>query len=287
MQADPGERIGAGGEGSIPSLPILAVVVVVVALGVWVFFGRGEAVPEPESSAPQVETESQPVAAPEPEITPDIPEPEPEVAPAPAPEPTSPPEPVIALQYSDEPLRDALRPVLDSELLASALQAENLVERSAAVIDGLSRGVIRHKLLPLTPPDARFPVITEGSQALMDPTGYRRYDPYVNAIDALDTQALVVIFNRFRPLLEEAYALLGYEAEEFDNALVRGLDRVIDAPVVEGLIEVRKVEAVYKFEDPGLEQLPGVHRQLLRMGPQNTRRIKAKARSLREALLTQ
>ena len=46
-----------------------------------------------------------------------------------------------------------------------------------------------------------------------------------------------------------------------------------------------KVEAVYKYADASLEQLPGVQKQLLRMGPENTSRIQQKARALRAALL--
>lgn len=286
MQADPGERVQSPGGGGLPPVPILAVIVVVVALGVWVFFGRGA--PEPTLAPSPPVVKPAPAPEPEPEPVPDIPEPlpEPVTEPRAEPAPEVPPEPPLLLEDSDAPLREALAPVLDSELLASGLQADNLVERGTAVIDGLSRGVFRHKLLPLAPPAGRFPVLNEGSQAVIDPAGYKRYDAYTRAIDAMDTDALVTVFDRFRPLLEEAYAILGYESADFDNALIRGLDLVIDAPVVEGRIEVRKVEAVYKYEDPGLEQLPGLHRQMLRMGPENTRILKAKARELREALLT-
>ena len=34
-----------------------------------------------------------------------------------------------------------------------------------------------------------------------------------------------------------------------------------------------------------LERLPALHRQLLRMGPENTRRIQSQAKALRAALL--
>lgn len=284
MQADPEERVQSPG-GGMPSVPILAVIVVVVALGVWVFFGRGAH--EPQVAAPPPVVQPAPVPEPEPEPVPDIPEPLPEPAAEAAAEPEPPPQPAMALEDSDVPLREALVPVLDSELLAGGLAADNLIERGAAIIDGLSRGVFRHKLLPLAPPAGKFPVIGEGSQGVMDPAGYRRYDPYTRAIDALEIDSLVAVFHRFRPLLEEAYALLGYEAADFDNALIRGLDLIVDAPIVEGRIEVRRVEAVYKYEDPDLEQLPGLHRQMLRMGPDNTRILKAKARQLRDALLAQ
>jgi hypothetical protein len=225
----------------------------------------------------------EPTPVPEEPPAPDIPQAREEVPVEP--EPQVPAVPQMTLEESDEPLRDSLAPLIDSSLLASALDADDLLERGVAVIDALSRGDIRHKLLPLSPPQGKFLVLKEGSQEIVDPAGYRRYDAYAQAIESLDTDALVEVFDRFRPLLEEAYGLLGYEAEAMDNALIRGLDRIIDAPVVEGRIEVRKVEAVYKYEDPNLEQLPKLHKQLLRMGPTNTRRVQAQAEALRQALL--
>lgn len=282
MEVDPRDRTDYSDRSGMPPVPILAVIVLVVGLGVWAFFGRGGDAPA-EPLPPRV-VEPAPLPEPEPEPpAPDIPEPVSPPESATTPEPR--PEPALALQDSDGPVRAAFAPVLNSDLLGSALQTDNLLERGTAVIDGLSRGVARHKLLPVSPPAGKFAVVMEGSQALMDPAGYRRYSPYVDAVEAVDVQALVKLFDRFRPLLEEAYAQLGYEADEFDNALVSALDRIVQAPTREGLIEVRKVEAVYKFEDAKLEQLPGLHKQFLRMGPENTRRLQAKARELRRALV--
>jgi hypothetical protein len=286
MQADPSERISEPGvSGGPPMVPILAGLVVLVALAVWWFTGSDEAPPpEPERV---VEPAPEPVPEPEPEPTPDIPRPAPEPEPAPAPEPAPPPEPPLTLEISDAALREQFTPALAGGPLAPALVADNLVERGAAVLDGLSRGVLQYKLLPVIPPEGKFAVRKQGGQAVMDPAGHRRYDAYAKAIESLDDQLMVDSFNRFRPLLEEAYAMLGYDPEDFDNALIRGLDKIIAAPVFEQPLEVRRVEAVYKFEDPALERLPDLHKQLLRAGPENTRRIQAKARTLREALLNQ
>ncbi len=288
MQADPSERISDPGYGGGPPLvPILAGLVVLVALAVW-WFSPGE--PEIPAPEPLVELPA-PLPEAEPEPVPDIPEPAPEPQPAPTPavaaEPASPPAPALTLENSDAALREQFAPELEPGPLASVLQADNLIERGVAVLDGLSRGVLQYKLLPVLPPEGKFAVRKRGGQALMDPIGYARYDGYARAIESLDTELLVTTFHRFRPLLEEAYAMLGYEAGELDNALIRGLDAVLAAPVEEKVLEIRKVEAVYKFEDPRLERLPELHKQLLRMGPENTRRVQAQARALRAGLLGQ
>jgi hypothetical protein len=42
---------------------------------------------------------------------------------------------------------------------------------------------------------------------------------------------------------------------------------------------------MYRYADPQLEELVPLQKQLLRMGPENIRRIKLQARALREGLL--
>lgn len=288
MQADPNERIQPTTESSgVPMVPVAAGVVVLVALAAWLFTGREEPTPE-VVPAPVVDTA--PVVEEEETLppTPDIPEPAPApVEETPAPESAAPPEPALTLAESDEPVREALGTITRSELLLSASAAENLMERGVAVIDALSRGGVRHKLLPLTPPAGKFTVVKAGGQDIIDPASHRRYDAHAAAFADIDTAAAVAAFNRFRPLLEEAFGMLGYEPADFDNAVVAALDSVIAAPIITGPIEVRKVEAVYKYESPSLERLPALHRQLLRTGPDNTRIIQDKARELRAALLAQ
>ena len=193
--------------------------------------------------------------------------------------------PPSTLETSDEELRERLADVSDSTLLESALVTDNLVERGTALVDSFSRGVLMPKLLPLPAPAGPFAVTETEGVVTIDPASYERYDDHASTIEALDTETLVTTFHRFRPLLEETYASLGYEADDFDNALIRALDRVLDTPEIDAPIPVEKHEAIYRFADPDLEQRPGVQKQLLRMGPENIARIKRQASALREALL--
>ena len=286
MQADPDERISERASSGPPMVPILAGIVILVALAVWLFTGPEEAAPPAEPPPPVVEPDPAPVVEPEPPPAPDIPQQQiPEPAPEPEPDP-APAEPPLTLDKSDEPLREVLAPVLPAPL-APALELSNLMDRGVALVDGLSRGVIPRKVLPLPPPRGKFPVRKTAGQAYMDPAGYRRYDAYAEAIAALDTPALAAAFHRFRPLLEEAYGYLGYKPGNLDNAVISALDNIIAAPVVSETLPVKQVEAVYKFTDPEYEQLPALQKQLLRMGPENTRRIQGQATALRAALLQQ
>jgi hypothetical protein len=121
----------------------------------------------------------------------------------------------------------------------------------------------------------------------MNPVSYQRYDGYAETIASLDTPTLVETFHTLRPLYEEAYGQLGLNPDDFDNALIRALDRVLATPEIEEPIALTRKSVMYKYADPQLEELTPMQKQLLRMGPDNIRRIKEQARALREGLLNQ
>jgi hypothetical protein len=243
-------------------------------------------------NSPQTPTTEVPLATPPPV---QMPTPELELPPAPdipqKPEPAAvavneePPQPPATLETSDQELRQSMSSHSASVLLNTALANENLIERSVSVVDGLSRGVLPIKALPITPPSEKFSVHTIDGKDYMNTESYHRYDSYARTIGELDTQTLTSNFNRFRPLLEQTYAGLGYPAQDFDNALIRVLDRVLATPQLREPIALKKKESVYIYTDTRIEQLTEMQKLLLRMGPDNTALIQAQAKDLREALL--
>jgi hypothetical protein len=254
----------------------------VIIVGVYFFSStQTPTVEAPLAIAPPVR-----ISTPEPAIelppAPDIPK-KPEPAPvAVNEEPAIPP---VTLETSDEELRNGLSTQSTSVLLSTALANENLIERSVSVVDSLSRGALPFKALPITPPSEKFSVLTVDDQDYMNTESYHHYDSYAQTIGELDTQTLTSNFNRFRPLLEQAYAGLGYPAQDFDNALIRTLDRVLATPQLREPIALKKKESVYIYADTQVEQLTEMQKLLLRMGPDNLALIQAQAKDLREALL--
>lgn len=164
-------------------------------------------------------------------------------------------------------------------------QQQNLVAQGAALVDSFSRGLVLRKLLPIDPPKQAFSALEEDGKMLMDPAGYARYDGYAEAIATLNTGALVNNFHTMRPLYEEAYGQLGLNPDDFDNAVIRVLDRILATPEIEEPIALTRKSVMYQYADPQLEQLAPIQKQLLRMGPENIRRIKEQARKLRAGLL--
>lgn len=268
---------------------VLGAILLLAVLGVAYFFTMGDAPTEPVGqAAPVIKPAPKPVAV-QPE-TPDIPpapvaptvtEPEPEIA------EVVPAEPPVTLETSDEPVREELAKAGSSDIYSALLSNTDLIQRSTGVIDGMSRGLLLRKIMPLPKPSVAFAPMELDGQVVLDPASYQRYDAYADAITELDTAQLASTFHQFRPLLEQAYGQLGYPPADFDNILIRALDEVIATPEIHDTIPLKKKEAVYLFVDPSLEKLPSLQKQLLRMGPDNIAAIKVQAKALRAQLLGQ
>jgi Protein of unknown function (DUF3014) len=290
MQADNEERyIEDSRTGGLPLLPLLlAIGVLAAALG-WYFAGPNEDTAESPAAdiTPVVPAKPPAPAEPEEAPAPDIPEP---VAAAPSSgiEPNQgilPAEPELTLEQSDPPVREQLTPLLGDTVLSYSLANDQLIDRAAALIDASSKGRAFHQVLKLPAPEGAFAVVTQGEAVYASPQNYQRFDNYARAIDAVDPALLAQSFHTFRPLLEQAYAALGYEADQLDNSLIRALDKVIAAPVLQGPALLEKDVTTWLYADESLESLSPLAKQLLRMGPENQAVVQAKARALRQALL--
>ncbi|MBE9538835.1 MAG: DUF3014 domain-containing protein [Proteobacteria bacterium] len=280
MRSEAEERLSSTVKRRKPHWALFAVAAVVVIF-VYVYTQKDSPGPVQTADTAPLKLDPPPAAVvlpPAPDIPVHVAEPES------LPEEATKPE-ALTLEQSDQALRLALADAGTSNLLMTTLAADNLVQRCAGVVDGLSQGHVPYKALPIKRPAGKFSIVSIDKQSYMDPTSYQRYDAYAAAIADLNTDTLVSAFNIFRPLLEQAYAGLGYPADEFDNALIRSLDRILVTPELHEPLAVKRKESVYLYVDSRFESLSGVQKLLLRMGPDNIVRIKSQAMALRQALL--
>jgi hypothetical protein len=196
-----------------------------------------------------------------------------------------PAEPELTLEGSDPLVREALAASVADGVFEQALKQEDLLERGTAFIDAAGNGSILNKVFPFPPIEGKYSVIEVAGKPTVDPQSYQRYDKYAQSISALDPDTLASAFHQFRPQLELAYANLGYDAADMDNSLIRALDQVIAAPVLEEPAALVKHVTTYTYEDESLENLSPIAKQLMRMGPENQAIIQAQAKALRAALL--
>ncbi|MEN8259920.1 MAG: DUF3014 domain-containing protein [Pseudomonadota bacterium] len=185
-----------------------------------------------------------------------------------------------ALSESDSVFRELADTLSNNPDLAAWLAPEQLVRRFAVAIDNIASRKVPRQQLDFAAPKGRFGAIRKDSLYTIDPQSYKRYDAVVGVITSIDVEAAGKMYLALRPLLEEAYEELGYTDRTFDDAMYAAIDMVRKARRVDGEIKLVRPAVAYKFQDPELEKLNGVHKQLLRMGPDNTLKIQQMAERL-------
>jgi len=162
---------------------------------------------------------------------------------------------------------------------------KDLIRRLVVTIDNLPRSKLPQRDLPVPPLAGEFEVKQQGGgRAEIDAANYRRYDGYVSLIESLDANELAEVYFRYYPLFQQAYADLGYPHAYFNDRLVAAIDDLLAAPRVDGPVALVQPAVMYKYADPKLEALSAGQKLMLRIGPENAERIKAKLRDLRQAL---
>ena len=206
----------------------------------------------------------------------------------PPPPPAPVEEPLPQLEESDDAVRDALGDIPLGTAGQQYLIPGNIIERSASLVYLMAQGDVPYKLLPVSRPKAAFPVSDDGTRVVSDPAGSERYDSLTEWLESLDLASLLSSLKWFIPLFREAWSYYGEDPAAFDMAVVMALDLVIATPEVDlseaGLI---RREVVWIFEDPAIEGLAPIQKQVLRMGPENAKILKAKAAEVRGLWLSQ
>ena len=185
-------------------------------------------------------------------------------------------------------MRDALGDIPLGTAGQQYLIPGNIIERSASVVYLMAQGDVPYKLLPVSRPKAAFPISDDGTRVVTDPAGFERYDALSQWLQSLDLEALLSSTEWFIPLFREAWSYYGEDPAAFDMAVVMTLDLIITTPEVD-LSEARLIrrEAVWIFDDPAIEALAPIQKQVLRMGPDNAEIVKAKAAEARALWLSQ
>ena len=269
--------ISAAQAGLIVVLLLVIAGGVVLLTGIW----PPEEEPAPTATAPPPEPPPSPIMD---EI--EEPAPEPSEPPPPPPEPVE--DPLPRLEESDDAVRDAVGDIPLGTAGQQYLMPGNIIERSASLIYLMAQGDVPYKLLPVSRPKAAFPIRDDGTQVVTDPAGFERYDALTQWLQSLDLESLLSSLEWFIPLFREAWSYYGEDPAAFDMAVVMTLDLVIATPEID-LSEARLIrkEAVWIFEDPAIEGLAPIQKQVLRMGPENAKILKAKAAEARGLWLDQ
>ncbi len=203
-----------------------------------------------------------------------------------------------ALAESDEWVLDSLSSLAGEASVMRFFVSDNVVSRFVATVDALTSRQVPGQIMAVQDLGGEFMATAneqpdtvirnaEGDpipQYILNPANYQRYEPQVEMFEALDTQELVTLYRDYAPLCQQAYVELGYPDGDFDARLIEVIDSLLFTPDISEPLRLIKPEAFYLFTNPDLEALPAGQKALLRMGPMNAQRVKAKLREIRTAL---
>jgi hypothetical protein len=271
---------------------IIALIVVVLGLAAWYLFSaRQGAVEEAPPPPALVEPEVQVAPAAEPPV------PEPAV-PVPSEEPVVEQPPLPPLAESDPVAAETLSGLVGAEAVERYVVSEAVIARMVATVDALSGKQVPGSIQAVAGPGGAFEATADDNpstvirnaagdpipQYVIDPVNYQRYTPYVEMLEAMDSQEVAAAYRDYQPLFDEAFRQLGYPEGDFSQRLGAVIDELLATPEVTEPVRLIKPEAYYLYADEELESLTAGQKVLVRMGPANAARVKAKLTEIRAAL---
>ena len=192
--------------------------------------------------------------------------------------------PLPPLGQMDIFLRTLLGTLSSSPELARWLATDDLIHQMANGIDQVSRGASPARELGVVRPPGIFQTTGRGTLTIA-PASYRRFDGLASMVASLDAASVASAYRTIQPRLDEAYRGLGRTEGGVDQAVSAALQVLIDTPSPASPIElVPGPGATWAFADPALEKLAPAQKQLLRMGPDNAARIKARLLEIKAAI---
>jgi hypothetical protein len=96
----------------------------------------------------------------------------------------------------------------------------------------------------------------------------------------------VAFYVKHYQVFQSAYEELGYPNRYFNDRLVEVIDHVLSTPDVREQLKLVQPKVYYTLADPDLESLSAGQKILIRIGPGNAAKVKAKLLKFRQALTT-
>jgi hypothetical protein len=249
------------GKGKWIALVVVGIIILVLG-GYYLFKGKPAKEPLPVAESPKIET--------------------PAPAPKPSPEPAKEPLPAArpGLADSDDWIRKKGEELSTEPGWIQWLANKNLIRRLTAAVVNISEGKSPRKHLGFLGPQKPFSAAKKEGKLYLDPANYDRYNLIAEIISRLDAAKTVGLFKETYPLFQDAYRELGYPQGEFQAVLIHAIKELLLTPVVEGEVQLKEAVLSYWMVDDPLEDLSEAQKHLLRMGPQNMRRVQKKLKEV-------
>jgi len=190
----------------------------------------------------------------------------------------------VGLDESDDTIRSMAGELSSHPEAATWLMSKNLIRKFVGAVDNIANGLSPRSQIDFFALEENFKIIEKDGLYYVDHEGYDRYNLVGNVFSSLDSERWVQLYEQSKLLIQEAYRDLGYPEEDFNKTLTAAIVELLKAPVVEGDILLEAKVISYAMADPALENLSEAQKHLIRMGPENVRKIQAKLREIGLAL---
>lgn len=270
---------------------IIAAVLVLIIVVVLVWPADEPEPPQPVAIEPPV---TQPEVTPEAEVTAEVdtfePVPMPQevvIEPIENPEPQerlAQAEPDIIVDTSDAAITSALLEIANTPVVGRMLVNDSLLQRFVVTVTNMADEDVAPNHQLVVPPTQSFRVYQQAGREWIDAASYKRYTPYVDALESMDNEKLLALYNRYLPDIQSAFEEIAPPNQAFSEVFVEAIDVLLNTPEIPTPVEVYRDSVMYKYKDERIEELSLPQKQLLRLGPDNMRRVKAKLRDLKASL---
>jgi len=260
---------------------IVAVVLLAVAAGLYVWNSRRTAAPAAPPAPPAAEAPAAPA--------------EPPAIRHPVEDIARMDEAPGELAQSGDQIRSLLVDWLGRDAVQQFLQLDDFVRHVVVTVDNLGRPHAAPRLWPVNPMPGRYGVEAKGELLYPTADNAKRYAAFVAFVESIDTRRAAALYARNYALFQKQYEELGYPGRYFNDRVVEVIDLMIATPIpaqapplklteVKGPIASTHPWLRYEFADPALEALPAGQKMMLRVGPEQQKRLRASLVELRAAL---
>jgi hypothetical protein len=161
-----------------------------------------------------------------------------------------------ALDDSDAEVKTALLGLRWKAGLASLFVTEDMIRRFVVNVDNIAQGTLPKSQPLFRPMAVKFGTLpADGGAVQLNPANFERYEPYLQLLESVSVTE-VKPDAQFRVRLQEAIKVL------------------LATPEVAPPMLLARPNVYYTYADPEVEALPLAQRQMIRLGPDNQKRLK-------------
>lgn len=190
------------------------------------------------------------------------------------------------LSKSDAPILQALGTIAPRADIGRFGNIGDFTRRVVVTVDNLPRELVPAQYSIVQRIPGALAVSGRDERMALLPENFRRYDAFISFAESVGAGALVSVYLRFYPLFQKEYRAMGFPEGHFHDRVIEAIDDMLAAPQPAGTVWLVQPKVHYRFEDPALEALSAGRKIMIRIGPENARRLKALLRSIRAELVS-